>query len=75
MKIESAHEIKYLEGPDMGVLNGDEGIPNMMKALLVFSEINVVASLEVDLDKNETLVVFTLDGFEEAATTKNLFQD
>jgi len=59
----------------MGVFNFAEGVPDMKKALLILSEIDLVASFEVNFDKNKTLVVFALDGFEEAATTKDLFQD
>lgn len=64
-----------LEGPNMGMFNGSECVSNKKEAFLIVPEIDLIASFEVNFDKDKALIVFALDGFEETATAKNLFED
>ena len=59
----------------MRELEGAEDLLDVEEAALVLAEVEVVAALEVDLDEDEALVVLAEDGFEEAATAKDLLED
>ena len=53
----------------MGVVKGAKDLLDLEEATLIFPEIDGVATLEIDLDKDQTLIVLALYGFEEAAST------
>ena len=51
----------------MGVVKGAEDPLDLEEATLVFPEIDRVATLEIDLDEDQSLIVLALNGFETAA--------
>lgn len=71
------HEIKIkkkelnmdLKGPDVRVIDGSEDVFDLRETALVVGEIEEIAALEIDLDKDQTLVVFALNRLEEAPAT------
>lgn len=58
-----------LEGPDVRVIEGAEGLLDVEETALVVAEIDGVAALEIDLDEDQTLVVLALNRLEEASAT------
>lgn len=56
-----------LKWPNMGMLHGLEDVPDLSQPPLILLEVEGVAALEVDLDKNEALVMLAEDGLEEAS--------
>lgn len=64
-----------LERPDVGMVDAAEGFLDVREAALVVSKIDVVAALEIDLDEDQTFVVFAENGFEESAAPQNLLKD
>lgn len=71
------HEIKIkkkelnmdLKGPDVRVIDGGEDVFDLRETALVIGEIEEIAALEIDLDEDQTLVVFALNRLEEAPAT------
>lgn len=58
-----------LEGPNVRVIEGTEGLLDVEETALIVSEIDGVTALEINLDEDQTLVVLALNGLEEAAAT------
>lgn len=52
----------------MRVVKSPEDLQDLEEATLVFPEIDGVATLEIDLDKDQTFIMLTLNGFEEATS-------
>lgn len=53
----------------MRVIDGSEDVFDLRETALVIGEIEEIAALEIDLDKDQTLVVFALNRLEEATAT------
>lgn len=53
----------------MRVIDGSEDVFDLRETALVVGEIEEIAALEIDLDKDQTLVVFALNRLEEAPAT------
>lgn len=58
-----------LEGPNVRVIEGTEGLLDVEETALIVPEIDGVTALEINLDEDQTLIVLALNGLEEAAAT------
>lgn len=76
-KIESETNMKKfsnLKRPNVRVIELGENVANVSKTTLIITQINGVATLEVDLDEDQTLVVLAEDGFEKSASSEDFLE-
>ena len=64
-----------LKWPNVRVVSGTENISDVRQTAFVLGEIDEITTLEINLDKNQTLVMLAKNGLEETASTQNLFED
>lgn len=58
-----------MKGPNVRVIDGGEDLFDLRKSTFVIRKIDGITAFEINLNEDQTLVVFALNGLKESTAT------